>query len=352
MNANKVKNAENKTKHEKLAKKYGVYYSSLLALEYFDAIRLTAIDPMHNLFLGTAKHLFKLWVDEELLSNKQFKEIDERISQCDVPTGFGRLPNKIASNYGCFTASQWKNWTLIYSMYCLDGLLPQPHLRCWQTFVLACQYMSHHVISELDITRAAGLFIKFGKQFQQLYGKEKVTPNMHLHCHLKECVQDFGPLHAFWCFSFERFNGILGATPMNGRSIEVQLMRKLIVGKFIWNIEMPSDFQDTFMPFFDHADADDNSEFSPIHAMHFSKSACCHDLSEIEWSDLSHVILPKSFQYMNLDVDDLHLLLECYKQLLPSEILTINCLSTVARKYGCVFLGSEKFGSKRDSKTA
>ena len=33
---------------------------------------------------------------------------------------------------------------------------------------------------------------------------------MHLHLHLKECMLDYGPVYSFWCFSFERFNGILG----------------------------------------------------------------------------------------------------------------------------------------------
>ena len=34
--------------------KYGTRYSELMQLEYFDCIRFTIIDPMHNLFLGTA----------------------------------------------------------------------------------------------------------------------------------------------------------------------------------------------------------------------------------------------------------------------------------------------------------
>jgi len=269
-----------------------------------------------------------------------------------VPTGFGRLTNRIASNYGSYTASQWENWTLIYSMYCLNGLLPEAHLRCWQTFVLACQYMSKHVISDVDITRAGGLFIKFGKQFQQLYGKDKVTPNMHLHCHLNECVLDFGPLHAFWCFSFERFNGILGATQTNGRSIEVQLMRKLMTGRFVWNTTMPSEFQENFMPFFKQSSTFESSEFSAINALYFSKSACCHDLKEVTWNDLSLVNLPNSYQYMTLDVDDLNLLLECYRHLLPADDhLTIDSLSSIARRYAYVFLGSKKFGSKKDNKS-
>ena len=59
--AEMVRKASTQKKKEKLATKYGVYYSCLLQLEYFDAVKFTAIDPMHNLFLGTAKHVFKPW---------------------------------------------------------------------------------------------------------------------------------------------------------------------------------------------------------------------------------------------------------------------------------------------------
>ena len=31
----------------------------------------------------------------------------------------------------------------------------------------------------------------------------------HMSPHLKECILDFGPLPAFWCFAFELFIGIL-----------------------------------------------------------------------------------------------------------------------------------------------
>ena len=199
--AEMVRKASTQTKKEKLATKYGVYYSCLLQLEYFDAVKFTAIDPMHNLFLGTAKHVFKLWTKKNLLTKKDLKVLEERIHSFDVWTGIGRLPHRIASNYGSYTASQWKNWTLIYSMFCLEGLLPVSHLRCWQTFVLACQYLSSPVISKTDILKADMLFVKFGERFECLYGKKAVTPNMHLHCHLRECIMDCGPVHAFWCFT-------------------------------------------------------------------------------------------------------------------------------------------------------
>ena len=41
-------------------------YSVLLNLTYFDPVRFTVVDVMHNVFLGTAKHMFKVWIQLEL----------------------------------------------------------------------------------------------------------------------------------------------------------------------------------------------------------------------------------------------------------------------------------------------
>ena len=48
--------------------KYGARYSVLLDLPYFDAVRFTVIDAMHNLFLGTGKRMFQLWLQNNLLT--------------------------------------------------------------------------------------------------------------------------------------------------------------------------------------------------------------------------------------------------------------------------------------------
>ena len=70
--------------------------------------------------------------------------------------------------------------------------------------------------------------LRFCQRFQALYGPEAVTPNIHLHAHLIECVRDYGPMSNFWLFSFECFNGILGDEPTNNRSIELQLISRFI----------------------------------------------------------------------------------------------------------------------------
>ena len=84
--------------------------------------------------------------------------------------------------------------------------------------------------------------------FEQLYGKHRVTPNMHLYTHLVECVLDYGPVYSFWLFSFERSNGILGEYGTNQRAVEIQLMRKFLSSQFMKDLPLPVEFQDIIKP--------------------------------------------------------------------------------------------------------
>ncbi len=73
---------------QRLESASGVRYSILLTLPYFDPVRYTVIDPMHNLFLGTGKHSFKVWLDQGLLSKQHLAEIESKIKAFYIPTGF------------------------------------------------------------------------------------------------------------------------------------------------------------------------------------------------------------------------------------------------------------------------
>lgn len=187
-----------------LETEHGIYYSILSELEYFNPILHTIIDPMHNLFLGTAKRFFKkICLPRGLLREKDLKQIQARVDSVNVPSTIGRIPKKIATAFGGFTAEQWMNWTTVYSLYALRGLLPEDDYRCWESFVLACRLLSSPVLSNNDIKKADLLLLSFCKRVEILYGTNEITPNMHLHCHLTECVQDYGPIFGFWLFSFE-----------------------------------------------------------------------------------------------------------------------------------------------------
>lgn len=215
-----------KTKKSEDEIKYGCRYSVLLDLPYFDPVKMLLVDPMHNLFLGTAKHfMFDILIGRDILAKEKLDKIKLRLSRAVVPAGLGRLPTSV--NVGTFlTAEQWKNWTIYFSIYCLHDLLPKEQLECWRHFVLACCRLCQFNISNSDLTIADTLLVRFCKRLKQIYGTDSPTPNVHMHCHIVSCIRDFGPFHSFWLFPFERYNGILGSLPNNNRSIEVQLMHR------------------------------------------------------------------------------------------------------------------------------
>lgn len=227
-NCRKLLTETTKTGLSRLESKLGVRYSVLLTLPYFDPVRFTVVDVMHNLFLGTGKYMFKLWISLNLLTKNDLAAIENIISLYSVPHYLGRLPINISSNYGGYTAAQWQKWITLYSPVALKTILPNEHYCCWLLFVRACSILSRQIVSKNDVLVADMLLLNFCKKFELLYGKESCTPNLHLHNHLKDCLLDYGPSHTFWCFSFERLNGVLGSFHTNRKAIEPQIMKKFI----------------------------------------------------------------------------------------------------------------------------
>ncbi len=86
--------ATTKAAQKRLEAQYGARWSELFHLKYYDAIRFVVIDPMHNLLLGTAKHIFKLWTELGVLRTNKLDEIQRRIDSLKVPHDVGRIPRK------------------------------------------------------------------------------------------------------------------------------------------------------------------------------------------------------------------------------------------------------------------
>ncbi|XP_035986582.1 uncharacterized protein LOC118560045 isoform X2 [Fundulus heteroclitus] len=141
------KRAKTRAEQKIIERKYGARWSELFRLSYYDAIRFVIIDPMHNLLLGTARHVFRLWTDLGILTTKGLDELQARVGNIKVPYEVGRIPLRISSGFTGFTADQWKNWTTIYSLFCLKGLIDNRHYDMWFDFVQACIILCSRVIS-------------------------------------------------------------------------------------------------------------------------------------------------------------------------------------------------------------
>lgn len=163
-----------------------------------------------------------------------------------VPSGVGRIPIKIQTGAGfsSFTADQWKNWVFYFSIIALHDIITGSVME-WH-FVLGCRILGTKHITTDNIKLGDALLLQFCRSTEQLFGKEC----MHLHCHLAECMMDYGPLHSFWCFAFERYNGILGSMPNNNRSIESQLMQRFLTENQALSCSIPDEFCEELLPVF------------------------------------------------------------------------------------------------------
>ena len=74
------------------------------------------------------------------------------------------------------------------SMYVLKDGLPKRDMHCWQSFVLTCRLLCKPCVTKTDLMLADTKFMDFLKEYESLYGKSSISPNMHLHAHLKVYV--------------------------------------------------------------------------------------------------------------------------------------------------------------------
>lgn len=156
--AARAKNATTLSQQNIVHKQFGYKNSRLLELDYFEPFKLSVVEPMHNFFLGTAKRIFVHWVESELLKKADLETVGERIAEFKIPSDIGRLPTNIATNYSQFTADEWKNWVLLYSLFALQGLLPERHLQVWQKFVIACREICRPTLKKTRLFIADRLF--------------------------------------------------------------------------------------------------------------------------------------------------------------------------------------------------
>ena len=370
-NAQSALNQKTSTGRSAVEKQEGSRYTALMRLPYFSCVRCHTIDPMHNLYLGTARYMVKsIWTTEtyQLLPHNCLLEIQKLVDNCEVPSTMGRIPNKIAANFSNFKADQWKQWTVVFSIFALHGVLENRHLNCWRKFVKACTILDASIITKHAVEEAHALLLTFCTEAEELYGPDAITINMHLHTHLKECILDFGPPASFWVFGFERFNGYLGDYPTNNRSVEIQMMRK-----FIRDIEYRSLTLQTQVcgEILDHPSFDFISStvasagtvrdmyiqnVSPL--MYEITLLTQKPLFELQesmlWARDDHISLAGLGRKMLLEAHQLHYLAEVYKILYNDSSISSSSLSSLVVQYkqlecnGQVW-GSNKSISKRSS---
>ncbi|KAH9912376.1 hypothetical protein B0H21DRAFT_828763 [Amylocystis lapponica] len=86
-------------------------------------------------------------------------------------------------------------------------------------------------ITPSQITEAETLLREYCAELIELYGPSVIRPNHHYATHVGQFVRDYGPLHEFWTFLFERMNKVLKSYKTSnhaGGELEVSFFREFM----------------------------------------------------------------------------------------------------------------------------
>jgi hypothetical protein len=321
-----------------------------MELPYYDSITMTAIDPMHCLFLGVAKHMFKIWKDDETLTEDDIGKIDSKLTKIDGSTRIGSLPKRLSLRTK-LTADEWKNWTLFYSLIVLNGILPEANLRNWHTFVKACRIITKPVVSRNQLLIVDALFVKFGKEFTRIYGSNRVTPNMHFACHVTESIQNLGSVYTFWLFAFERYNGFLGKFNSNGRNIEETMMQNMCLESEIYRIgyELRREWRD-YNAYFKQWSKATNLALKKATIELYALTSVSMAMCTRHWANLDAIDTWGKTNIVYIDSDDIAFLKSTYSVMYPDQTVHISNLWQFTTEYNYIEIAGELFASQKDKR--
>ncbi|GBB91770.1 hypothetical protein RclHR1_19140004 [Rhizophagus clarus] len=127
----------------------------------------------------------------------------------------------------------WKTFILIFAIPITWSFLGEIDQKILAYFVCACKVLTSRALQKSELDKAFTKLLEMNKLIEKKYRQEKISPNLHLCLHICECAFDYEPLSSFWCFSFERMNGILGSYKNSKRNIETELIKIMIENSFL-----------------------------------------------------------------------------------------------------------------------
>jgi hypothetical protein len=180
-----------------------------------------------------------------LHSTNDLGKLQEFVDACRLPGDIGRLPRKIASNMSNFKAQEWSNWICIFAVPALRQLMVSNdkdapghprfkpgHLLLIQDMQQAGELLRSYVLTIKEIQTIHDLLCSVIERCELLFsagGASVISPNMHLSLHLREMLLDYGPPAGWWCYPYERFNGLLTNQPRNPTYPAIGVMKRAML---------------------------------------------------------------------------------------------------------------------------
>jgi hypothetical protein len=147
--------------------------------------------------------------------------------------------------------------SICYARPCLYKLIPDREYKCMVMLSEIVAMVASPIFTLDEIAKLHRLLHDHHNLFSRLYGIWAVSVNYHMSLHLPDIVKDLGPPQSFWCFGYERLNGILAGMPNSRRNIEVEVANRFVRDVSFSNCDIPDNYGiPTSLQDFVHLEAD------------------------------------------------------------------------------------------------
>jgi hypothetical protein len=221
--------------------------SATANFQYFNLVHSFPIDYLHNVLLGVTKQMFSLWFNSKnhkkdyYLGNRT-EDINAVLSAIKVPKQFSRPPKNI-HDFSNWKGHEFRNFLLYYGYYVIKLFLKEKYHKHFSLLSFSIYILLKEEITKNQLELATNMIKKFTKQFQNIYGMEQMTHNVHILNHIPETVINNGPLWCYSMFSTESKNGVLTRI-VNGKnnclqelSLKLMLLEEFSLSPNIENYE-------------------------------------------------------------------------------------------------------------------
>ena len=214
--------------------------TKLVQLPEFDLVSGFVVDNLHCIDLGVTRQLSHLWFDssnhqEPWYIGNRIESVDKRLNLIHPPNEITRIPRSV-NQRRYWKGSEWHWWLLLYSPVVLSGILPQPFYGHLLLLVEAAFLLTSSSISCQDLNKANACLLKFVWRFEELYGKQHMTYNVHQLLHVTKTVTDWGPLFSYSSYIFEGFNMVLVKLFHGTQAVPKQIANSFLLYKGILKI--------------------------------------------------------------------------------------------------------------------
>lgn len=211
----------------------GIKGPSVVSLiSHLDISRAFAPDYMHVICLGVFRMLLSLWCDtsnkaEDYYLKKRMKEqINCELASIRPPDSTMRIPRTL-KDIKNLKANEFEEFFIHYFPIILRGKLKKKYFDHFLLLCYGIANLSKPKIHLREIEHARALIDLFIADVEKLYGRHKISYNVHMSGHLSEYVNLYGPLWAWSAFPFEDMNGFVKKTVHGTTRIDIELTNTL-----------------------------------------------------------------------------------------------------------------------------